>query len=403
MTRSSCFLEQCVPAPGWRTKRTLATVVLFLAVLPSIGASAAEATGTRIALVVGNGAYGGELGALRNPVNDARLMAQTLRGVGFAVRLVEDADEEALEDAVVAFGGDLRRSGNGGVALFYYAGHGVQSSGANYLIPVDAQVETEQHLKTRAVRATLVLEEMEEAPTALNIVVLDACRNNPFAASGRNIGGSRGLARMETPPGSFFLAYSAAAGQVAEDGDGTNSVYTGALAAAMTQPGLELEEVFKHAGRTVRDANRRLASAVAGGIVGRRVPFRFAGHQPRRSSRTRAGARHGPRGGRMALRAGLRESTDRSRFLGTPSKRPLRWSSAGASGTARCAGGNGGNAEGAVGSGGRARATIAGSADAITKSRTSPAPPRLPNVPTVYGPYRPAGRSRSDNEHRASV
>jgi len=215
-------------------------------------ANAAEVSGARIALVVGNGAYGGELGALRNPVNDARLMAQTLRGVGFAVRLVEDADEDALEDAVVAFGGDLRRSGSGGVALFYYAGHGVQSSGANYLIPVDSQVETEQHLKTRAVRATLVLEEMEEAPMALNIVVLDACRNNPFAASGRNIGGSRGLARMETPPGSFFLAYSAAAGQVAEDGDGANSVYTGALAAAMTQPGLELEEVFKHAGRTVR-------------------------------------------------------------------------------------------------------------------------------------------------------
>ena len=237
---------------GWRTKRTLATVVLFLAALPSIGTSAAEVSGARIALVVGNGAYGGELGALRNPVNDARLMAQTLRGVGFAVRLVEDADEDALEDAVVAFGGDLRRSGSGGVALFYYAGHGVQSSGANYLIPVDSQVETEQHLKTRAVRATLVLEEMEEAPTALNIVVLDACRNNPFAASGRNIGGSRGLARMETPPGSFFLAYSAAAGQVAEDGDGANSVYTGALAAAMAQPGLELEEVFKQAGRTVR-------------------------------------------------------------------------------------------------------------------------------------------------------
>ena len=222
-------------------------------VLAASSSLAAEVSGARIALVVGNGAYGGELGALRNPVNDARLMAQTLRGVGFTVRLVEDADEDALEDAVVAFGGDLRRSGNGGVALFYYAGHGVQSeSGANYLIPVDSQVETEQHLKTRAVRATLVLEEMEEAPTALNIVVLDACRNNPFAASGRNIGGSRGLARMETPPGSFFLAYSAAAGQVAEDGDGANSVYTGALAAAMAQPGLELEEVFKQAGRTVR-------------------------------------------------------------------------------------------------------------------------------------------------------
>ena len=226
-------------------------LALWLVALFGVGA-AAEVTGGRFALVVGNGAYTGELGALRNPVNDARLMARTLRGVGFDVRLVEDAGERALEDAVVAFGGDLRRSGNGGVALFYYAGHGVQSKGANYLIPVGAQVESEQHLKTRTVPATLVLEEMEEAPTALNIVVLDACRNNPYAASGRSVGGSRGLARMDTPPGSFFLAYSAAAGQVADDGDGENSVYTGALAAAMTRPGLELEEVFKRAGRTVR-------------------------------------------------------------------------------------------------------------------------------------------------------
>jgi len=241
------------PTLGWRTKRTLTTVVFSsLTAVWSTCILAAEVSGARIALVVGNGAYRGDLGALRNPVNDAQLMARTLRGVGFAVRLVEDADEEALEDAVVAFGGDLRRSGSGGVALFYYAGHGVQSNGANYLIPVGAQVESEPHLKTRTVPATLVLEEMEKAPTALNIVVLDACRNNPYSVSGRSVGGSRGLARMETPPGSFFLAYSAAAGQVAEDGDGANSVYTGALAAAMTQPGLELEEVFKQAGRAVR-------------------------------------------------------------------------------------------------------------------------------------------------------
>ena len=241
------------PAVSWRAKRALAMLAfLSLAAVSSTCTLAAEVSGARIALVVGNGAYRSGLAVLRNPVNDARLISQTLRGVGFTVRLVEDADERALEDAVVAFGSDLRKGGNGGVALFYYAGHGVQSSGANYLIPVDAQVETEQHLKTRTVPATLVLEEMEDAPTALNVVVLDACRNNPYATSGRNVGGSRGLARMDTPPGSFFLAYSAAAGQVAEDGDGRNSVYTAALALAMAQPGLELEDVFRRAGRTVR-------------------------------------------------------------------------------------------------------------------------------------------------------
>lgn len=237
-----------------RVAALLATVVACLNALSGIAASAAEVSGARIALVVGNRGYGGDLGTLQNPVNDAGLIAETLRGVGFAVTLVKDANERELEDAVVAFGADLRRNGNGGVALFYYAGHGVQSSGANYLIPVGAQVESEQHLKTRTVPATLVLEEMEAGRTALNIVVLDACRNNPYAASGRSVGGSRGLARMDTPPGSFFLAYSAAAGQVAEDGDGANSVYTGALATAMKRrPGLELGEVFKEAGRTVRE------------------------------------------------------------------------------------------------------------------------------------------------------
>ena len=225
--------------------------------VPAAG-QAAEAAGTRTALVVGNGAYAGELPALRNPVNDARLMARTLRALGFEVRLVENAHEDELESAVVEFGDALRSRGQGGVGLFYYAGHGVQWQGANYLIPVGAKVGSERHLRTRAVSAELILEEMGDAPTALNIVVLDACRDNPWAASGeRSIGGRRGLTRMDVPTGpasSFFLAYSAAAGQAAEDGDGDNSRYTHALAAAMGTPGLELDDVFKEAGRQVAAA-----------------------------------------------------------------------------------------------------------------------------------------------------
>ena len=219
---------------------------------------AAEASGARTALVVGNGAYAGELPALRNPVNDARLMARTLRALGFQVRLVENAHEDDLESAVVEFGDALRSRGQGGVGLFYYAGHGVQWQGANYLIPVGAEVGSERHLRTRTVSAELILEEMGDAPTALNIVVLDACRDNPWAASGkRSIGGRRGLTRMDVPTGpasSFFLAYSAAAGQAAEDGDGDNSRYTQALATAMGTPGLELDDVFKEAGRQVAAA-----------------------------------------------------------------------------------------------------------------------------------------------------
>ena len=225
--------------------------VLCLAALHGLGATA-EVGGQRIALVVGNAAYTGTVPPLRNPVNDARLMATTLRELDFQVTLVTNADEGALEDAVEAFGELLRGKGGGGVALFYYAGHGVQSNGVNYLVPVGARVSREGQLKSRTVPAQWVLDEMEAARTELNIVVLDACRNNPFAAAGRSVGGSRGLTRMDAPAGSFFLAYSAAAGQVAEDGDGANSIYTTALAAAMRKPGLQLEDVFKEAGREVR-------------------------------------------------------------------------------------------------------------------------------------------------------
>ena len=215
-----------------------------------------EASGARTALVMGNGAYTGELPALRNPVNDARLMARTLREHGFQVTLIENAREDDMESAVLAFGEALRSNGRGGVGLFYYAGHGVQWRGGNYLIPVGTKVESERHLMTRTVSAEkLVLAEMGDAPTALNIVVLDACRDNPWATSGkRSIGGQRGLARMDVPTGStnsFFLAYSAAAGQAADDGDGDNSTYTRALATAMGKPGLKLEDVFKEAGRQV--------------------------------------------------------------------------------------------------------------------------------------------------------
>ena len=239
--------------PRWFSCRLalLRPVVLCAAALLCPGASA-EVAGQRIALVVGNAAYADDL-ALRNPVNDARLMATTLRELDFSVTLVANADEARLEDAIEAFGERLRGAGGGGVALFYYAGHGVQSEGVNYLVPVGARVSREGQLRSRTVPAQWVLEEMEEARTALNIVVLDACRNNPFAAAGRSVGGSRGLTRMDAPAGSFFLAYSAGPGQVAEDGEGANSVYTGALAAAMRRPGLQLEDVFKEAGREVGD------------------------------------------------------------------------------------------------------------------------------------------------------
>ena len=181
----------------------------------------------RVALVVGNGAYAAEnIPALRNPVNDAELMAEALETSGFEVRLVTDADQGAMRAAIEAFGEALERAGGDAVGLFYYAGHGVEVRGQNYLIPIGAEIAREVEFKTDAVPVDWVLSWMEAAGNRLNMVVLDACRNNPY--EGRYRGASQGLAQMDAPSGSL-IAYSAAPGQVAVDGEGENSPYTAAV------------------------------------------------------------------------------------------------------------------------------------------------------------------------------
>ena len=201
----------------------------------------------RVALVVGNGAYH-RISALRNPVNDAELMAGTLRGLGFDVSVATDATQQEFKSAIRDFGRRLRTAGSDAVGLFFYAGHGVQSGEHNYLVPLDAPIEEEADLEFEAVPARWVLSRMEAAGNALNVVILDACRNNPFKGGFRS--GLRGLTRMPAPTGSL-IAYSAGPGQAAEDGDGRNSPYTLALAEALEVPGLKVEEVFKRVRNTV--------------------------------------------------------------------------------------------------------------------------------------------------------
>jgi uncharacterized caspase-like protein len=161
----------------------------------------------RVALVIGNSDY--ELiSALANPGNDAALMATTLREVGFEVVEATNADQKTMKRAMRDFGKRLRLAGPQAVGLFYYAGHGVQIAGTNYLIPVSAPVETEADLEIEAVMATWMLSQMAYAGNALNIVILDACRNNPFKGSFR--AATQGLARMNAPSGSL-VAYAAGA------------------------------------------------------------------------------------------------------------------------------------------------------------------------------------------------
>ena len=198
----------------------------------------------RVALVIGNGAY--QDSPLRNPPNDARAIAQALRGCGFQVIEKINSDERGMIEAIRTFGQKIR---GGGVGLFYYAGHGMQVGGTNYLVPVGTDVKKESDVEFECVDANRVLREMEDAGNALNIIILDACRNNPFARSFRS--NDRGLKKMDAPRGSL-LAYATAPGDVAADGDGQNGLYTAILLDYMRTPGATVEQVFKNVGRDVQ-------------------------------------------------------------------------------------------------------------------------------------------------------
>jgi hypothetical protein len=199
----------------------------------------------RVALVIGNSAYA--VAPLKNPVNDARDMAQSLSALGFEVLHKENLSQNGMKRAIREFGTKIR---NGGVGLFYYAGHGVQVKGVNYLIPVDSKVESEEEIEYEAVDAGFVLAQMESAGNTTNIMILDACRNNPFARNFRSA--SRGLAQMDAPGGTL-IAYATAPGSVASDGNARNGIYTQELLKFMRTPNLSIEEVFKRVRISVRD------------------------------------------------------------------------------------------------------------------------------------------------------
>jgi len=218
-----------------------ALCLLALALLGSGGAQAQAAappqTVERAALVIGNGAYADS--PLRNPVNDARDMARALGELGFTVILRENATKQEMERAIADFGALLSP---GAVALFYYAGHGMQVGGRNYLIPVDARIAAERTVRLEAIDVDLVLDQVTAGGSDVNLVILDACRNNPFERRFRGQDG--GLAQINAPKGTL-IAYATAPGRVAADGEGGNGVYTAKLVDAIRTPGLPVEEVFK--------------------------------------------------------------------------------------------------------------------------------------------------------------
>lgn len=204
----------------------------------------------KMALVIGNQRYG-EDKPLPNAINDANLMARTLARLGFAVTERHDLNRAAFVAAVTDF---AERIPEGATALVYYAGHGMQIGGNNYLNPVDMQLTSEDRAQMRSYSLKHMLESLARAKSAVNIVILDACRNNPFRPQGavryRSFS-NLGLSRVPAPRGTL-VAYSTAPGQLAADGAGGNSLYTTTLARNLAEPGREIEDIFKQVSTEVR-------------------------------------------------------------------------------------------------------------------------------------------------------
>ncbi|MDR3334599.1 MAG: SUMF1/EgtB/PvdO family nonheme iron enzyme [Treponema sp.] len=221
-------------------------VFLALAFFPLWVLSAQQ----KYALVIGNGVYTNITG-LNNPVNDANDVTTALQGLGFQVDKVLNGNLEQMEKAVERLKNRLSNNGSA-YGFFFYAGHGVQSGGENYLIPVDANIGNESSLRLRALSVQVVLDELSQASNRLNIVVLDACRDNPF---GWSRGTSRGLVVLSNPPADSIIVYATAAGSVASDGQGRNGLFTSQMLKNLKTPSLEIREVFRRTRADVRSAS----------------------------------------------------------------------------------------------------------------------------------------------------
>ncbi|MCW5704777.1 MAG: caspase family protein [Bradyrhizobium sp.] len=226
---------------------SLVAATLLLSVI------SAEAAEKRLALVIGQSAYRSVV-ALPNPSNDARKMTEMLGSAGFDVTSTADLTQNELRQAVGDFAAKVATNGPDTVALVFYAGHGLQIDGENYLVPVDVDPKRETDIPLQAVRLNDVMNTLGALPTRMRIIMLDACRNNPFP--GIDTAAGRGLAIVDTKAGAAgsFISYSTSPGSVAEDGSGDNSPYTTALLTVAREPNLPIEEAFKRVRVAVNDA-----------------------------------------------------------------------------------------------------------------------------------------------------
>ena len=215
--------------------------------LAAVSVSAQAPLDIRVALIIGNSAYAGRM-ALLNPANDAKDMADVLKRLGFTVIELRDGNKAQMAAAIAKVSDSLK--GKQGVGMFYYAGHGLQLDWRNYMVPVDANVKTPGDVLQQTIDMSSVIDVFKAAGNRMSILVLDACRNNPF---GGNTSTGKGLAQLDAPP-STFLAYATAPGNVAEDGDekSGNGLYTQFLLQELKRPITRIEDVFKRVRLNVR-------------------------------------------------------------------------------------------------------------------------------------------------------
>jgi caspase domain-containing protein len=228
--------------------RTALRFLIALAGL-AIAVNAAFAE-NRIALVIGNSSYR-SVSVLPNPENDAKAMTELLNTAGFEVVSARDLSQAEMRATIGDFAARVAAKGPDTVALVFFAGHGVQIDGENFLVPVDARVERETDVPLQAVRLADLMNALAAVPSSKRIVMLDACRNNPFSEINKTSG--RGLAIVDAPTGSI-VAYSTSPGAVAEDGPGSNSPFTAAMLAVAVEPGVPIEQAFKRVRLAVHQA-----------------------------------------------------------------------------------------------------------------------------------------------------
>lgn len=231
-------------------RRTLLKLTVSASMVLAAGTAFAE---NRIALVIGQSAYR-SVPALPNPANDAKAVTQMLTDSGFEVSTAADLSQSELRQQVSAFAGKVADKGADTVALVFYAGHGLQIDGENYLVPIDVDPKREADIPIQAVRLNDILNTLTSVPSKMRILMLDACRNNPFPELSKSAGGGLAIVDAKIGAPGTFLSFSTSPGAVAEDGSGANSPYTSALLSAGKESGIPIEETFKRVRLAVNKA-----------------------------------------------------------------------------------------------------------------------------------------------------